>query len=236
MRAPEGVPHTMSSTKSNLRLIGAFAALVSLALAISCRGFFVNPTITSLAIGPANLNLAPSQAYQMVATATYSDGSTNNVTGQSVWTSSNPNVANFSAPGYLVAATLEALGDTLPGTTSVSASDGTVTSSTQTVNVCPTVETLQITANGSTSSASANSGVAVAFEATATFNSVTGSQNVSSSVTWNISNTAVITSITPGTPTASGVINADEDGQSTNVSATLCNFPSNTVTVTASSN
>ena len=31
----------MSPTKSQLRLMGAFAALATLALAISCRGFFV---------------------------------------------------------------------------------------------------------------------------------------------------------------------------------------------------
>ncbi len=35
-----------------LRLLAAFAALLTLALAAGCRGFFVNPTLTSLAVAP----------------------------------------------------------------------------------------------------------------------------------------------------------------------------------------
>ncbi len=49
----------MSSKKSKLRLLGAFAALATLALAVSCPGFFVNPTLTAIAVGPLtpdNLN------------------------------------------------------------------------------------------------------------------------------------------------------------------------------------
>ncbi|MGA8524742.1 MAG: Ig-like domain-containing protein [Candidatus Sulfotelmatobacter sp.] len=229
----------MSSTKHTLRLAGAFAALATLALAVSCRGFFVNPTVTSLAIGPTNLSLAPSQAFQMSATATYSDGSTSDATGTAVWVSSDENVATFPTPGDLTAVSLTELEaqEIFPGTTSVSASIGTVTSSSQTVNVCPVVQTLAITVNGSSSSASVGGGVAATFIANATFNGVSGTQNVSASVTWNIANTAVIASITgSGTgssATATGVVGNGVDGMSTTVSASLCNFPSNTVTVTA---
>ncbi|MGA8648744.1 MAG: hypothetical protein WB628_18010, partial [Candidatus Sulfotelmatobacter sp.] len=87
------------------------------------------------------------------------------------------------------------------------------------------------------SSASVGGGVAATFIANATFNGVSGTQNVSASVTWNIANTAVIASITgSGTgssATATGVVENGVDGMSTTVSASLCNFPSNTVTVTA---
>jgi len=232
----------MSSTKQKLRLAGAFAALATLALAVSCRGFFVNPTVTSWAIGPSNFSLAPAGAFQMSATATYSDGSTSDATGSSVWISSDENVATFPTPGDLTAVSLsqlEAQG-VFPGTTSVSASIGTVTSSSQTVDVCPVVETLAITVNGSSSSASVPGDTAVNFIAEATFNDVTGQQNVSASVTWNITNTAVLPSIvgsgSGSTATASGTVASDEDNMSTSVSASLCNFPSNTVTVTADTN
>src|SRR5271168_4037476 len=49
-RAPKEFHVTMSlsSTRYKLRLAGAFAALVTLALAVSCKGFFVNPTVTSI--------------------------------------------------------------------------------------------------------------------------------------------------------------------------------------------
>jgi hypothetical protein len=156
----------MSSTKQKLRLIGAFGALATLGLLASCRGFFVNPTVTSLAIGPANLSLAPATSFQMSATATYSDGSTSDATGKAVWVSTDENVATFPSPGNLTAVSLtelEAQG-TFPGTTSVSASIGTVTSASQTVNVCPVVQTLAITVNGSSSSASVPGGGTATFQ------------------------------------------------------------------------
>lgn len=219
----------MFSGKQKLRVIGTLAALAILAFNMSCTGFFVNPTVTSLAIGPANLALAPATSFQMVATATYSDGSTSDVTGKSVWISSTPNVADFTAPGLLKATSLANL-TTLPGTTTVSASDGTVSSSSQTVNVCPVVETLKVIVNSGTSY-NGPGGVTLTFMATATFNGVTGNQDVTNSVTWNISNTQILPAITSGSGTvASGFIN-----QPFTVSATLCNVNSNTVTITTTS-
>lgn len=219
----------MSSPKSKLRLIGAFAALASLALAISCRGFFVSPTVTSVAIGPANLALAPGTSFHMVATATYSDGSTGDVTGKSVWFSSSQNVAMFTSPGQLQAAALSNL-PTFPATTSVSASDGTVSSSSETVTVCPVVETLTLTVNGG-SSATVAGGTQLSFDAEATFNGVTGNNPVDAYVTWNISNTTELPSIDTsgngtvitGTPTTF------------TVSATLCGVTSKTVSITTTS-
>ena len=43
----------MSSKQQRIRLVGAFAALATLALAVSCKGFFVNPTLTGVSVGPA---------------------------------------------------------------------------------------------------------------------------------------------------------------------------------------
>ena len=226
-RRPQGVPENMSAKR--LKLIGSFAVLLSLALAASCRGFFVNPTVTSLAIGPANLSLAPATSFHMVATATYSDGSTGDVTGKSVWTSSSTNVANFSSPGVLQAAALSDL-PTIPATTSVSASDGTVSSSSQTVTVCPVVQTLTVTVNGG-ASATVAGGTQLNFDAEATFNGVTGNQAVNAYVTWNISNTSELNSIDTsghGTPI---------QGSPTTftVSASLCGVTSRTVTITTTS-
>src|SRR5256885_12808620 len=69
----------MSSMKSKLRLMGAFAALATLALAVSCKGFFVKPTLTSLAVGPAAPTIdtgTTSNTVQMFAVGTFNDGST----------------------------------------------------------------------------------------------------------------------------------------------------------------
>jgi hypothetical protein len=218
----------MSSRKSTLRTIGAFSALFALAFAASCRGFFVNPTISSLAIGPANLALSPSQAYQMVATATYSDGTSGNVTGQAVWSSTSPNIANFSAPGYIVAAGLSSL-STLPGTTTVSASDGAVTSSTETVTVCPVVSSLVVEVDGSQSSYDGPPGD-VTFSANAT---VSGSQtSVLGSVTWTIGNPTILPDIST---TGDGTLSSGYANTPFTVYATLCGVQSNTITITTTS-
>jgi|HubBroStandDraft_1064217.scaffolds.fasta_scaffold00045_19 hypothetical protein len=217
----------MSSTKYKLRLAGAFAALAALALAVSCTGFFVNPTLTSLAIGPQNVSLAPLGTQQMVATGTYSDGSTQTVTGQVTWSSTDQSVANFSTSvlGELIAGPLSSIPNP-PGTTTVSASDGTVAASSITVTVCPVVETLVVTVGGGSSQTISNGSTAV-FDAMATFNGVTGSQDVVDSVTWNISNTSILPSITDG----QGATVSGETG-TTSVSATLCGFTSQNVTLT----
>jgi len=216
----------MLNVKSKLRAIGACAAVAALALALSCRGFFINPTVTSLAIGPANLSLVPGQSFQMVATATYSDGSTGDVTAKSIWTSSAQNVATFPSPGMLQAAQLANL-TTLPGQTTVSASDGTVSSSTQTVNVCPVVQTLQLTVNNSTSSATVTAPTQPQFDVLATFNGVTGTTDVTQFVTWNIANNTIVSIDTTGL----GTTVSGTDGTTT-VSATVCGATSNTVSLT----
>jgi|SRR5579859_102292 len=224
-----GVSTIMFSRKPKSCVVGAFAALAALALSVSCTGFFVNPTVTSLAIGPANLSLAPDASFQMVASATYSDGSTKDATGQSVWISSSPNIANFSSPGKITATGLANL-TTLPGTTTVSASLGTVTSSTQTVNVCPVVQTLKLTVNNGGTSATVPGSAQVTFVLDATFNGVTGTTDVTSYATWNISNTSVLATITGGT----GTTNSGSPGTAS-VSATICGATSNSVTVTTTS-
>ena len=79
---------------TRLKLIGAFAVLLSLALAVSCKGFFVNPTLTSVAVGPQNLSLNVTQQWQMSATGTYDDGTQKTLSSGVVWSSSDPNTAS----------------------------------------------------------------------------------------------------------------------------------------------
>jgi len=219
----------MSSTKSKLRLIGAFAALAALALALSCRGFFVNPTLSSLAIGPSTVPLTPGSSYQMTATGTFSDGSQATVTSKCLWTSSDESVATVGVnSGYVTASTTA----TTVGTTQISATDGTVTASTPaTVTVCPAVTNLTITANGVTTPVTVNPGTdTIQFAATA---DVSGTSTpVTNLVTWNIADTSILSidSTGEGTTTNSGTTSL-----STTVTATLCSVNStNTLNITVS--
>lgn len=75
----------MSSKKQKLRLIGAFAALTTLALAISCRGFFVNPTWQSIQIQPPSPAVAIGFQQNLTAWGTDTDGNRSQITSNLVW-------------------------------------------------------------------------------------------------------------------------------------------------------
>ncbi len=92
----------MSSTNNKLRLAGAFAALAALALAVSCTGFFVNPTLTAVSVGPSGLNLTIDETWQMSATGTYSDGSQNAITSGVVWSSDDQSTVSVGQTSGLV--------------------------------------------------------------------------------------------------------------------------------------
>ena len=48
------------------------------------------PTLSSIAVTPANPSIGTGTTQQFTATGTYSDGSTQNITSQATWTSSSP--------------------------------------------------------------------------------------------------------------------------------------------------
>jgi trimeric autotransporter adhesin len=184
----------MSATR--LRVIGAFAVLLSLALAVSCKGFFVNPTVSSITVGPSNVNIPVGSTQQMTATATYSDQSTGDVTSKSgiSWQSSDSTQATVTNTGLVkgVAA----------GTPTITAQLGTV-SGQASVNVTLTNVT-SIAVNPSTANIQANGGTAT-FQAMANVSGQAAQVDISSQVAWTISDTANFTltqNVTPETVTA----------------------------------
>lgn len=116
----------MSLTNHKLRLAGSLVALATLALTISCTGFFKNPTLTSISISPTapqvaiNTQLTP--ALQVFGT--YDDGSRNLVTSGVSWSSSDPTIASVDPlSGVLTgvnlgSATITASAQALSGTAS----------------------------------------------------------------------------------------------------------------------
>ncbi|HTT20047.1 MAG TPA: hypothetical protein VMG82_13945 [Candidatus Sulfotelmatobacter sp.] len=63
------------------RLITSVLLLLAFALAAaSCNGFFVDPTLTSVSVGPQNLSIQINEQWKMGATGTYSDGSQKTLT------------------------------------------------------------------------------------------------------------------------------------------------------------
>jgi hypothetical protein len=88
------------------------------------------PTLTMVLLTPTNPIVLAGATQQFTATATYSDGSTENITSQAVWTSSNPTVASIASNGLATAVS--------PGSTIISAAlAGFSGRSMLTVPACP---------------------------------------------------------------------------------------------------
>lgn len=220
--ASAGASFIMPFLKRNLRFLATFAALSLLSLAAGCKGFFVNPTLTSMTVAPTSASLIEGGTQQINATGNFNDGSTKDLTGSASWTSSATDVATVSKGGLVTAATTIA---TPPGTATITATSGTITaSSTVTVNTGPLTA---IAINTTTPNPAA--GQTVVFTALGTFSGSAQQQDITNQVTWSSNNTAVITTITNG---SGAVLSTATSGSTTNVTATLNGINSNTVTIT----
>ncbi|MGA2744625.1 MAG: Ig-like domain-containing protein [Candidatus Sulfotelmatobacter sp.] len=213
----------MSSRKSKLRLIGAFAALATLALAVSCRGFFVNPTLTALAVGPVSPTIYAgniSNTVQMFAVGTFNDGSTG----------STPVTWSISGTGTSGSAVATVTSSGL--VTAQSTGSGTITASS---NVLPSITGTQpltvavacTSAPVITPTSASLTMNAASFQFTATCN---GGQDITSVATWVSSNTAIAT-VSAGLVTA---VATSQDNGTLTITASSNGFTSAAATVNVS--
>jgi Bacterial Ig-like domain (group 2) len=165
----------MPSTQRKLRLISAFAALATLALAISCRGFFTNPVLTSVSVGPSGVTLNVNQTFQMTASGTYDDGTQKALSSGVVWNSDTPDTVSVGQTSGVVTGLQT-------GSATISASAGACSACTGSavVTVVLTGVTL-ITVSPSSQTATAG-GQTVYYTATAQ----PGSIDITSTATWTI--------------------------------------------------
>jgi trimeric autotransporter adhesin len=169
------------SSKRNLQIFLSLTALLALALAVSCTGFFVNPTLSSVTVGPNPLNLTQGNKQQMTATGTFDDGTTKTLTSGVVWSSSATSVAPVSTSGQVSAAS--------SGTATITAQSGTV-SGTATVNVTLGNVT-NVVVNPTT--ATINSNGTQTFNALATVQGQSDKVDVSSTASWSSNPTGIVT-------------------------------------------
>ncbi len=90
------------------------------------------PTLTSITVAPANATVAVGATQQYTATGTYSDSSTQNLTSQVTWASSNTTAATISSTGLATAvaagsATISATLGSVSGSTGLTATPGPLT-------------------------------------------------------------------------------------------------------------
>jgi len=211
----------MPSMKHKLRLAGAFAALATLALAVSCKGFFVNPTLSSISVGPVTPSIetgTTNNTVQMTAFGTFNDGSTGN---PSVSWSINPqSVATISASGLVTSVST--------GTATVTAAANQNPSITGTQTVTVTVGCIQSIAISPTSETFSPSPGIQSFPFKATATTCNGSVDITAFANWSSSDTSLVT-VSGGLATAtqtqgldgSVVISASSGGVTSNINATV---------------
>ncbi len=147
-------------------------------------------TLISITIVPSNASIARLTTQQFHALGNYSDGSTQNLTRQVTWASSNTAVAQIINTGLSrgVAA----------GTTTITATLGSVTGSTAFNVTNATIVSINVTPAAQSIAVSTT----LDFSAAGRFSDGTV-QNITDDSTWSSDNTAVATIAAP--PTAAGV-------------------------------
>jgi hypothetical protein len=207
----------MSSTKSNLRLIGALAALAGLALAISCQGFFPPKTLTSITVDPPTPSVDQGSTLQMYATGTFSDGSTGTLssgtacTGTTVcWTeSSGGSVTTISTGGLITGVAT--------GTSTVTATASGISGDTTVTVALANVTGLELKPNTLTVEVNETTTVQCFAETSG------GLVDVTTSCQWTVTNSgSADASIVGGEDPA--VISGGDTAGSAQVSATYSNF------------
>jgi hypothetical protein len=167
----------MLSGKKKFQIGAAFATLLLFAAGVACNGFFVDPVLTSVTVGPtATINQGGT--VQESAVGTYNDGSSKSLTNVQ-WSSDTESVATVASTGLVTgvspgSATITGASGTVSGTASITVALNNVTG----VTINPTSNHAQ--ANGGTASytasATVSGGSPVDVTATATWSvlSVTG--------------------------------------------------------------
>jgi hypothetical protein len=214
----------MSSIKHKLRLAGALAALITLGLAVSCKGFFVNPTLTTITVVPQTPSISQGATQQMTATGTYQDGSTSTLTGGTscsgntvCWSSSDTTIATISTTGVLTGVA--------QGTSTISAASGAVTGTTSANIVLGDVTGLTLSSPGGyTIAAVDDTTTAIAYAQTPS-----GQVDVSATATWTTANTAIATVV-------GGTDPVTITGEATGTTTVTATYTTSTATYTATAN
>jgi trimeric autotransporter adhesin len=212
----------MLSGKKKLQLGTAFATLFLFAVVVGCNGFFVDPVLTSIAVGPtATINQGAT--VQESAVGTYNDGSTKTLSSGVQWSSSDSAAATVTNAGLVTgtapgSATITAAYQTTSGTSSITVSLGNVTA-------------LKITPQSGTVAVNA---VSLPFFAYATVAGDNTPVDVSPTATWTTTSSTVTINV-PST-TGVGVTFTDTVSESVTIQATYTSTTTLTATATLTVN
>ncbi len=195
----------MNKQSRKFQLLAGSIALLMVAMGIGCTGFFVNPTLSTLTVGPTTPTFQQGSTLQMAATGTFNDGTTQDLTNKAFWSTSDSTIASITTTGLVTGAS--------PGTATITAASGTVSGSTTITIALANITSIAVTPTSST----ITEGSTQQYKAVATLAGGT-TQDITSSVTWATSNASA------GTINSSGLFTAVTTGippnQVTTISAT----------------
>ena len=212
----------MLSSKKKLQLVTAFATLFLFAVVVGCNGFFVDPVLTSIAVGPtATINQGAT--VQESAIGTYNDGSTKTLGSGVQWSSSDATAASVNNSGLVTgaspgSATITAAFQATSGTSSITVSLGNVTA----LKITPLSGTVAVNA------------ISLPFFAYATVAGSSTPVDVSPTATWTTSSQTVTINV-PST-TGVGVTFTDTVSESVTIQATYTSTTTLTATATLTVN
>ncbi|HZQ22862.1 MAG TPA: Ig-like domain-containing protein [Terriglobales bacterium] len=126
----------MVNSRQKLWVGVGFAVLLSAAFGAGCRGFFVNPTLTSITVSPQSPTISQNTTLQLSATGTYDDGSIKTLTSNVFWTSSDPSSVSITSGGLIKGIA--------QGTSTVTASSGIATGTTTVTVTIANLVSIQI--------------------------------------------------------------------------------------------
>jgi uncharacterized protein YjdB len=139
-----------------------------------------SPTLVSIGVTPPNPSVPKGNTQQLAATASFTDGSTQDITNAVAWTSSSPGVATVSSNGLLSAHAL--------GTASIKASSGSISGIDAVTVSSPIVLSIAITP----SNPSIALGFKQQFKAMGMFTDGS-TQDITKSVTWTTAQAQIAT-------------------------------------------
>lgn len=208
----------MSNSRLKFRVIASLATLLLLAGAVSCKGFFVNPTLTGITVTcpSCSSSTAPNltglnSTAQLLATGNFDDGSSKTLTSSVDWSSDDAtqvDVDNTSTKGKITAKVTK----TTSGV-AITATDGTL-SGQVTVTVGQAANTVTCsTCSGNTISLATAGGAGATLNFTSTLASDWSANNsnvLTISTTNSTTGTATLvgtgTVTVTATPTGSGAV------------------------------
>ncbi len=174
----------MAGNEQKRWIAATLPILLTLALALGCNGFFVDPVLTGIAVGPA-VTIQTGNTVQMSAVGTYDDGSHKTLSSNVFWSTGADSVATVSKSGMVTGVG--------PGQATITGASGTVVGSATITVTIGGLTSIQVTSQDGLSNITYGS--SEQFVATGTAN---GQQiDITDSVTWSTNPSPPSVSIDP---------------------------------------